>query len=272
MNHLCVFDMDDTLLSPDKTISEENLKALEHLKELDIGISIATGRSHYLIGKYINQLGITLPVISCNGGMLVQYWGNEIIWENPIRKDLLARILLYLLDQEADFVAYTAERIYYPAGSTGVSLFLNYNKTVTPDHQAPLREFLRGDLEKELPDICKILVFGPTAEQDVYIRAVEGLEVLCSADKVLDIMQEGSTKGNAVLSLAKHLGIPIENVAVFGDNENDLSMFACGAVSVAMGNSRDRIKESASYVTGTNRESGVAQAIEAYVLPLFGKK
>ena len=49
-------------------------------------------------------------------------------------------------------------------------------------------------------------------------------------------------------------------------------MFACGAVSVAMGNSRDRIKESASYVTGTNRESGVAQAIEAYVLPLFGKK
>ena len=86
------------------------------------------------------------------------------------------------------------------------------------------------------------------------------------------IMQDGSTKGNAVLSLAKHLGIPIENVAVFGDNENDLSMFACGAISVAMGNSRDRIKESASYVTGSNRESGVAQAIESYVLPLFGKK
>lgn len=272
MNHLCVFDMDDTLLSPDKTISEQNLLALKQLKEHDIGVSIATGRSHLMIGKYVRQLGITLPVIACNGGMLVRYTDNRIIRENPIRKDLLARILLYLLDQKADFVVYAADGIYYPSGSAGVSLFLNHNKTIAPEHMALFREFTHRDLDKDFPDVCKILVFGPTPEQAVNIRAVEGLEVLSSADRVLDIMQEGSTKGNAVLSLAKHLAIPIEKTVVFGDNENDLSMFTCGAVSVAMGNSRDRIKESASYVTGTNRESGVAQAIESYVLPLFGKK
>jgi len=270
MNHLCIFDMDETLLSPDKTVSEGNLEALRKLRELDIGFSIATGRSPFLTGKYIDMLSLSLPVIACNGGMLISTDWKDVIWENPIEKTLLNSLFLYLLKEGADFVAYTSDMVYYAENSVRVMTFVNYNRTVPARRQVPLTKFSYGDLEKPLRDIVKILFYSPSPEQEAFIRGIPGLEVVSSGESFLDIMQDGSTKGNAVRALGKYLGIPVENIAVFGDNENDLSMFACGALSIAMGNSRDEIKEKARYVTGTNKESGVAQGIYKYVLPHFG--
>lgn len=270
MKYLCVFDLDDTLLSHDKTISSENIKALEKLRELDIGITIATGRSPFLIGKYVDLLSLTLPVIACNGGMIVTYDNKSVIYENPIQTDLLNTLLKYLLEQKSDFVAYTAKKVYYSPGSNHVKMFRDYNSTVPEYRRAPLQELSCSDLDKILPNIDKILLYDPTPEQISNIMSIPSLEVLSSADRVLDIMQDGSTKGNAVLCLGKYLNIPIQNIAVFGDNDNDVSMFSCGAIGISMGNSRDDVKERAMYVTGTNLESGVAKGIYQYVLPHFG--
>jgi len=55
MKHLCVFDLDDTLLSPDNSISSDNRAALGRLRDLDIGITIATGRSPFMTGKYVGM-------------------------------------------------------------------------------------------------------------------------------------------------------------------------------------------------------------------------
>lgn len=270
MKYLCVFDMDETLLSPDKTISSENKKALSRLRELDIGITIATARSPFLVGKYIDLLSLELPIIACNGGMLITSDFETVIWENPIDKTHLSMLFRYLLDQKADFFAYTKDKVFHPPESVHIRLFKDYNKTVPVHRQGILQGLTCATLENSLPDIVKILLYEPTAEQDVFLRSVPGLEVLPSMANVLDIMQDGSTKGNAVFSLSKYLDIPIENIAVFGDSENDISMLTCGALGIAMGNSNDNIKQHAAYVTGTNLESGVAQAIYNFVLPYFG--
>jgi len=272
MQYLCIFDMDNTLLSPDKSISPENREALSKLRDLGVGVSIATGRSPFLIGKYVEMLSLTLPVITCNGGMLVTSDNSTIIRENPIHEAILRPLLLYLLEQKADFLMYSGHMVYFAPGSSRINLFHDYNKTVPSGKRAPLHEFAFSDLEKTLPDINKILLYSPRAEQYAYLKGIPGLEVLFSMDKSLDIMQDGSTKGNGVLSLSKYLGIPVENIAVFGDQENDISMFTCGALGIAMGNSSDEVKQKARYITGTNWESGVAQGIYKYVIPYFGLK
>lgn len=270
MKYLCIFDMDNTLLSPDKSISLANMEALGTLRALGVGVSIATGRSPFLIGKYVEMLSLTLPVITCNGGMLITSDNSTIIRENPIHIPILRPLLLYLLEQKADFLMYSGHMVYYATGSARIKLFHDYNKSVSCGKRAPLHEFAFSDLEKTLPDINKILLYSPNAEQYSYLKGIPGLEVLFSMDKSLDIMQDGSTKGNGVLSLSKYLGIPVENIAVFGDQENDISMFTCGALGIAMGNSTEEVKQKARYITGTNWESGVAQGIYKYVIPYFG--
>ena len=278
MKYLCVFDLDNTLLSPDQTISKENIDAIQNLRDLDIGVSLATGRSPLMIGRYVEMLSLRLPIIACNGAMLILPAGNErgfigkykILQENPIQSQIAESLLLYMLEQQADFLAYTGHMVYHSKGSCRVDNFNKYNQSVPSYLKAPLEEFTQADLGKPLPSFIKILLNNPTPEQESFVRSIPELEAVASASHSIDIMQTGSTKGNGLISLGEHLGIPVENIAVFGDNENDVSMFTSGALGIAMGNCREEFKQKARYVTGTNAESGVAQGIYKYVLPYFG--
>ena len=270
MKYLCVFDLDDTLLSPDNGISSDNWAALKLLGELDIGITIATGRSPFMTGKYIDMLSLSLPIICCNGGMLISPDISGIIWENPIRQQTLSLLLRYLLDQQADFLAYTSKAVYFASESVRVNMFRESSGNILPRVRVPLHEFTYADLDSIPSGIDKVLLACPTPEQCAFVKSIPGLEAVFSGPTSFDIMQEGSTKGSGVLALSKYTGIPVGNIAVFGDSENDITMFTCGALGIAMGNSRDNIKAKARYVTGMCSESGVAQGIYKYVLPYFG--
>ncbi|GHN54278.1 hypothetical protein ME805_01870 [Lactobacillus delbrueckii] len=50
-----------------------------------------------------------------------------------------------------------------------------------------------------------------------------------------------------------------------GDERNDLDMFAFAGISVAMDNGNDLVKQAADYVTSSNDEDGIAQALEKFV-------
>lgn len=186
----------------------------------------------FFAGKIIDILSVTLPIIACNGGILISTDFKDVIWENPIDKVQLNKLFRYLFDQKADFVAYTNDMFYYAQSSVYVSMFREYNMTVPAFRQVPLCEYSHTDLEKPAFVMIKILLYDPTLEQTQYIKGIPGLAVLSSENNYLDIMQEGSTKGNAVRALGEYLHIPAENIAVFGDNENDVSMFNCGALSI----------------------------------------
>ena len=80
-------------------------------------------------------------------------------------------------------------------------------------------------------------------------------------NSVIDIMPSGSTKGNAVVALAEHLSVPLSSVYCFGDNDNDISMFTCGAVGIAMGNASDEAKARSAIITRNCKDDGVAYAI-----------
>ena len=82
-----------------------------------------------------------------------------------------------------------------------------------------------------------------------------------------DVIPPGINKGRIVEVLAERLGLDRSEIAVLGDMDNDLDMFAAAGFSIAMGNATDEVKAVASAVApGTNDEDGWADAIERYVL------
>ena len=62
------------------------------------------------------------------------------------------------------------------------------------------------------------------------------------------------------------LGIQPEQIATFGDTPNDISMFAKGGISIAMGQSSDELKKAATHVTTSSVEEGFPNGVEQYIL------
>ncbi len=75
-----------------------------------------------------------------------------------------------------------------------------------------------------------------------------------------------ANKGGVVLTLAKMLNLRPEEIATVGDMPNDVPMFEKGGLSVAMGQSTDEVKRSATEVTTSSEDEGFANAVERFIL------
>lgn len=82
-----------------------------------------------------------------------------------------------------------------------------------------------------------------------------------SKPNYLEVIPLGVNKAEALANLTQMLGIDLSQVAALGDGHNDVEMLRAAGVGIAMGNASDEVKAAAEWVTGTNDEAGVAQAI-----------
>ena len=73
-------------------------------------------------------------------------------------------------------------------------------------------------------------------------------------------------KATGVRMLAKHYGIPMEQVMTLGDHENDIPMLKIAGYGIAMGNGTENAKAAARYVTDTHDHHGLAKAIRKWAL------
>lgn len=268
MKRLIVCDIDNTLLPSGGTISEHTLSVLSGLDK-DTGFSIATGRSFHVVRKFVKDFNLTIPVITSNGAQLYDYDQERSVFEQLIPSRSVKRLLTKLLTEGYDFVAYSDKGIYYREGSGHLAFFHNYNRSVPAELRATLIPLNEEDLGQNSLIITKILVYFPSEKLIRDLRRWASLEVTSSMPHVIDIMAKGATKGAAVVALAEYLQVPLTSVYCFGDNENDVSMFTCGAIGIAMGNASDSVKEAASLVTKSCAEDGVAWAIRN-LLPEIG--
>ena len=84
----------------------------------------------------------------------------------------------------------------------------------------------------------------------------------------LDVTAPRGNKGDGIVVLAAVFGLPLAAVAVFGDQYNDLAMFKRAGISVAMGQAPEEVRAAASFVSRSNEDDGVADAIDRFVLPV----
>ena len=113
------------------------------------------------------------------------------------------------------------------------------------------------------------LFFGnlPAAEYEELIvrlhEVVPALDFDIPQPGFANVMPHGSNKATAIDVLADALGIGLDQVVVFGDNGNDVSMLSHVPNSVAVSNASDEARDAARWHVGHCDEDAVAQAIEA---------
>ena len=86
----------------------------------------------------------------------------------------------------------------------------------------------------------------------------------------LDVTALKANKGDGVATLAEAFGVSLEEVAVLGDQANDLPMLARAGLPIVMANAPDAVREQISVHTRSNAEDGVAYAIDTIIMPRIG--
>lgn len=267
-NSILATDMDYTLLMPGQDVSFDNIKAVKALRENGIAFTLATGRSSFLVGKYAEDLGIDIPIITGNGGALYDPVSKQDLMSKDIPEAKFRQLMETMLSRKIDATIYSVSGIYFSPESSRRGFCEDYNTRVAPEDRIPLFGFGRDELDRDIiPAFNKFLLIAPPEDFVEELKADKSLTVVSSAPTFYDVMTADVSKGDALLELADYLGIPRDNTFAAGDSENDLTMLESAAYGIAMGDSTPNVVSAASFVTSTCKEDGFARAVFEYVIP-----
>jgi Cof subfamily protein (haloacid dehalogenase superfamily) len=256
---LVVSDVDGTLLTKDKTLTDAAKHAVRRLHDAGIGFTITSSRPTIGMRFLIEPLAITLPVGAFNGSSIVD---PQL---NPIEQHLIPNS--------------AAERSLQILNEFGVDIWLFTNDlwlTRRPDGEYVPHEkrairadpAIVADFAPYLNSACKIV--GASGDAALLQRCELAMQQALGAEAnavrsqsyYLDVTPPGCDKGTFVETMAKRQGISTAAVATIGDMQNDLAMFKKSGVSIAMGNATGDVKKLATHVTTTNENEGFAGAID----------
>lgn len=265
-----VCDLDATLLGADKLISAGNLAAIREAQKKGIFVSICSGRIVTQLNTYIKDLQIDGPVITTNGALLVDGKTGKHLWEMEIAHEAVTALCDFSIENDIDYCAFTVVDSYFTRNNPRIRNFELYNSIATKNG-IPAVKLIEVDASSEIHGaVYKILLHSKSEEKLLlardFLKTQPQVEYTIAEAGTIDIMCKGVDKGNAVKMLADIIGVKKEEIAAFGDYDNDLAMFREAGMPIAMGNACEMLKDNSVYVTDDYREDGVGKAIRRFML------
>jgi Cof subfamily protein (haloacid dehalogenase superfamily) len=262
---LVLSDVDGTLVTTDKRLTEANLAAIRRLEAAGISFTISSSRPPFGLRALIERLALRLPFGAFNGGALALP-DMTLLEQHLLPPDAARRALALLADAGIDAWLFTGDRwLLRNPDAAYVDheiLTLQTEPTVVPSYDPYLDRL--GKIVGVSADFARLAACETAARQALS----PALTVNRSQPYYLDLTPPGIDKGTVVEALARRLGIPAEEIVTLGDMENDVAMFRKSGFSIAMGNAPPEVKAAASAVTATNDADGFALAVERIILPL----
>ena len=239
---LFFFDIDGTL-AEGLTVPESTQNALEQLRNEDNLVFICTGRSVYYVREHFGQYADGF--ICFNGRYTLL--NESVLYDCPLTEGQIKEIIEKLDRLKAGYTFFNNENSYdsgyleggYREFDTSIYPLYNFNVWFNGwDH------FDR--IENELKGIAVLNRHGQAFHADATIL--------------------GSDKGDAISHVLKKLNVSKEDSYAFGDGSNDISMLKAVGHGIAIGNSVEKVKQCAEFVTKDIHEDGVAYALKEYSL------
>ena len=237
---------------------------------------LATGRRHDYALPIAQELGFPVWLISSNGALIRSSVGETFHFDRLPRASAIK--LIRHMDQFRGNAVLTFDRPGHDAlilervdelNQTIARWIQNNERYIR--YMSPLEDALMAE------DPVQAMYCGRVARmQEAQVRLAEAdfldeiTIVRTQYDHrdlcILDILNRYCSKGHALRRWAQHHGVPRSEIMAIGDNYNDLEMLEFAGLPVIMGNASEELKQSGWKLTGSNAESGVAQALEE----LFG--
>ncbi len=283
MIKLIVSDMDGTLFNSNQEISPYNLAAIQNARKNGVQFMVATGRSMETLQPTLDKYELQCSLILLNGAEVRDEHHNIISTMN-IDENVLPSITKRL--EELGYIAEittndgvqmygTKEQMELTMGYRMICLDRTHTLTLDEAIEAgkdsvfmnvlTRNESLDDLLNKQL-EIRKIIVFHPDREvndrnREQLIKEFPGLSIVSSYPENIEINAKDAKKGKALEVAIEKLGFTKDEVAVFGDGLNDISMFELFPNSYAPTNAEYEVKKEAKEIIPSNNDDGVGKKI-----------
>ena len=251
-----VFDLDDTLLRDDLSISAFTVSVFRALHRKGFAVVAASGRAQLSMKPYVEKLGCVDAYISCNGAE---------IWDGS--SHTLLHQVQFPTETALDIARFAEKHDCYAQVYEGGRFCFNRQGIYAERYAASAR--LTGCFVGRLSDYIheprnKILIIDePARISFLYREAVtlfaDRASVTCSKPQYLEFNPLSATKGNALVTVASYLKISPEFFIAFGDSLNDLSMLQNAGISVAVSNGWEEIRKICHHICGSNNQDGPAR-------------
>ena len=275
---LLLADVDGTLVTKEKILTDRAKAAVKKLREAGIEFAITSGRPPRGMQMLIEPLAITTPIAAFNGGLFVKS-DLSIIEERVLNKDVVEPVIKIIEDHKLGAWIYRKNDWYvherHGAHVDREEWTVKFAPIVVDSYEGKTDEVAKIVGVSDDPDAvarCEKAVreaFGqqagtqqsnPGRDQHPTVAAAR------SQPYYLDVTHPDANKGGVVLTLARMLKLKPEEIATIGDMANDVPMFEKGGLSIAMGQASDDVKKSAREVTTSSEDEGFANAAEKFIL------
>ncbi|MCJ2055703.1 Cof-type HAD-IIB family hydrolase [Methylobacterium sp. J-048] len=261
---LVISDVDGTLVTGDKQLAASTIAAVKRLRVAGIGFSIASARPPIGLKGLIAELGLDLPMGAFNGASVV---GPDLsIIEEQLIPEAAARAALERLEAENLDVWVFAEGAWCLRDPDGPYADLE-RRTIGAEPRVVADLGTLMGVASKIVGVSRDHAHLAACEARIGAALADRATVHRSQAYYLDVTPPGLDKGRFVTWMSRHLGIPAERIATFGDAGNDRPMFARSGFSVAMGNAEASVKAAASAVTDGNDADGFAHGVARFILP-----
>ena len=260
---LVIADVDGTLVTQDKVLTERARDAVRRMLAAGIAFTITSGRPPMGMKMLIEPLALKDPIAAFNGGVIVR--PDLSVLEQHLLPQAAAQRACEIIAQHGLDVWLYTDRDWFVRKRQAPHVDREEWTVKFPPKVAPSYDGLLGSTAK-LVGVSDDYAAVARCEKDVQNEC--GAEVSASRSQpyYLDVTHPEANKGAVVTTLAQMLKIPPDKIATIGDGPNDVLMFRRSGVSIAMGNASDEVKKAATFVTASNQDEGFAQAMERLVL------
>lgn len=271
-------DLDGTLLTDDSTVSDENRAAIARARDAGVLVVPCTGRAWHESHRAIDGVeGLSMGVF-VTGSVVNDVATGRALHTDGLEPDLALQFINHLRDLP-DAVLVFRER-----GAAGCDYLVTGNGKL-PDntawwfeHTEALVQHVRDVTTEHLTHTLRVGMVSDHPRLDAYYETIAAAcagrfaghcfpgivrnELTGEHVRILEMFAPHVNKWTGLQWIARHHGIDDAQVAVIGDQINDLPMFAAAGCGIAMGNAVAACLDRAHYVTAASDEHGVAHAID----------
>ncbi|SFW99528.1 hypothetical protein SAMN04487866_101115 [Thermoactinomyces sp. DSM 45891] len=266
--HLIVLDLDGTLLTEDKKISQATKQVLHQAMSEGHEVAIATGRPYRMSMQYYQELGLRSPIVNYNGAL--SHHPHDTSFEKhhitiPLEQAHHIIETCYSLDMP-NILVEIEDHIY---SSTTGSENTNHKFFSLHAHEIHTGDLLQ--LIKDHPTSILAQFHDHHNWDEIQKTFIDRHSHIVHHRKwdepfqVVEVLRQGVDKAVGVERMARYYDIPKERIIAFGDEDNDMEMLQYVGKGVAMGNAIEALKNVADDITDRNDHDGVANYLKKYL-------
>ncbi len=266
---LLVVDLDGTLVDARGRISDADKTAIAAARAEGVRVALSTGRVVDACRQFIVELGLDGVHIFFDGALVYDPGQKRTIYAQPIKPETLKSAVTFARENDVYLELYALDRYFVERITWADKVhreFFGLESTVTNFYDVVGHEtiikcelMIRNDEEdakaRLFLDHFNGRLRGSIARTPAYPDV-----------RFANVIDPAVSKGVALEKLATHFGISLARVMAIGDGTNDLPLLEKAGLKIAMGNARDELKAIANHVTLDIDNSGVAAAVERFIL------